>query len=197
MGFNFKKISAIVSSILLTGMTVGVAAAAIYPVAFVSGSSANVAIVYGTGAGVSSLDQVQATNIQVDLQGALPAGAVTSTGGEGESEDEVPLGGSIVSGNIDAVMDDDNLPSLLDSKISWDDGDGSDDYNVHEEIRIGTVEILTTLDDEDLGDVAMSNEQVLEYRYVFHDAVNATLVGDDDADDLFLEILGTSYEVTD
>jgi len=53
MKFNFRKISAIAVSALMTGMTMGVAAAANYPAPFVSGGSPNVAIVYGTGAGVS------------------------------------------------------------------------------------------------------------------------------------------------
>ena len=55
MKINFRKISAIAASALMTGMTLGVAAAANYPAPFVSGGVANVAVVYGTGAGVSSL----------------------------------------------------------------------------------------------------------------------------------------------
>ncbi|MBU4116459.1 MAG: hypothetical protein KKG94_01810, partial [Nanoarchaeota archaeon] len=64
MKFNFRKISAIGASALLTGMTLGVAAAANYPAPFVVGGSADVAVVYGTGAGVSTLDLIQAGNIQ-------------------------------------------------------------------------------------------------------------------------------------
>ena len=63
---------------------------------FVSGSTADVAIVYGTGVGRDSSDVVQATNIQTDLEAELPAGAVTAAAGaEGEVEDEVVLGGAI------------------------------------------------------------------------------------------------------
>jgi hypothetical protein len=47
MRFNFRKISAIAASALMTGMTLGVAAAANYPAPFVSGGVANVAVVYG------------------------------------------------------------------------------------------------------------------------------------------------------
>jgi hypothetical protein len=86
MKFNFRKISAIAASAILTGMTLGVAAAAAYPAPFVSGGAANVAIVYGTGAGVSSLDLVQAGNIQSSLQSKMTTGSgTTSTGVEGES----------------------------------------------------------------------------------------------------------------
>lgn len=56
MRINFKKVSAIATSALMVGMTMGVAAAANYPNPFVVSGSANVAVVYGTSAGVSSLD---------------------------------------------------------------------------------------------------------------------------------------------
>ena len=68
MRFNFKKIAAIGASVLLAGMTSGFAAAAAFPAPFVQNGVANVAIVYGTGAGVSPLDVVQAGNIQSALQ---------------------------------------------------------------------------------------------------------------------------------
>jgi len=68
MKFNFRKISAVTSSLILAGATLGLAAAANYPAPFVAGGSANVAVVYGTGSGVSALDVVQAGNIQSNLQ---------------------------------------------------------------------------------------------------------------------------------
>src|SRR3989344_530183 len=68
MKINFKKISALATSTLLVGMTMGVAAAANYPAPFIQGSTADVAIVYGTGTGVSIIDGVQAGSIQADLQ---------------------------------------------------------------------------------------------------------------------------------
>lgn len=194
MGLNFRKISAIASSILLTGMTLGVAAAANYPAPFVSGSSANTAVVYGAGA--HSLDVAAATSIQTDLQDELGTGAVSVSGGQGVTEDEVAIGGTIVSGDIKDVLLQKHLPSLLDEKISWDDGDGSDDYDVHEEIRISGVNIITRLDQNNLDELAaMSNNKGLEYCFVFEDMPNATLVGDDEADDLYLDILGKSYEI--
>lgn len=72
MGFNYKKISAIGSGLLLAGMSIALpVAAANYPAPFVQGGAANVAIVYGTGAGVSVLDAVEAGNIQSDLQARM------------------------------------------------------------------------------------------------------------------------------
>jgi hypothetical protein len=83
MRLNIKKISAIAASALMVGLSMGVAAASTYPAPFVSGGSANVAIVYGTGSGVSSLDLVQAGNIQGNLQSYLTgttSGATVSGG---------------------------------------------------------------------------------------------------------------------
>ncbi len=85
MRLNFRKVSAIAASALMMGMTMGVAAAASYPSPFVSGGAANVAVVYGTGSGVSSLDLVQAGNIQANLQSYMSSGgssATTVSGGD-------------------------------------------------------------------------------------------------------------------
>ena len=88
--FNFRKISAIGTSALMIGMTAGMAAAANYPAPFVVGGSANVAVVYGTGSGVSVLDAVEAGNLQSNLQSFMGSGsssATTSTSGETVSLD--------------------------------------------------------------------------------------------------------------
>ncbi|MBI3622832.1 hypothetical protein HY212_01990 [Candidatus Pacearchaeota archaeon] len=79
MRLNFRKISALATSTLLVGMTMGVAAAANYPMPFVAGGAANVAIVYGTGQGVSFLDGLEAGNIQTDLQRYLSGGTGGTT----------------------------------------------------------------------------------------------------------------------
>lgn len=68
MRINFKKISALVTSGILVGMTLGVGAAATYPAPFVVNGEANAAVVYGTGVGVSPVDSVGATSIQTNLQ---------------------------------------------------------------------------------------------------------------------------------
>jgi hypothetical protein len=86
MRLNFRKVSAIAASALMVGMTMGVAAAATYyPQPFVSGSGSDVAVIYGTGDGVSTLDLVQAGNIQANLQsnlGGSSGGATGSINGE-------------------------------------------------------------------------------------------------------------------
>jgi len=84
MRFNFKKIAAIGAGLLMTGMTMGIAAAATnYPAPFVTGGVANVGIVYGTEAGVDPLDATDATDLSNDLAKYLSVGgAVTGTTGE-------------------------------------------------------------------------------------------------------------------
>ena len=84
--FNFKKISAIGTSALMIGMTAGMAAAANYPAPFVVGGNADVAVVYGTGSGVSVLDAVEAGNLQTNLQSFMGSGtSETSTSTSGET----------------------------------------------------------------------------------------------------------------
>lgn len=87
MKFNFKRISAIVTSTILAGMTFGFAAAAAYPAPFISGGAANVAIVYGTGSGVNALDLVNAGYIQSNLQSKMggSSGGDETVAGEAKS----------------------------------------------------------------------------------------------------------------
>jgi hypothetical protein len=80
----FKKISAIVSSALLVGMTMGVAAAAAYPSPFVAGGSGDVAIVYGTGAGMAVTDVVEANALNLNLNSYVTGtSGSSSVGGSG------------------------------------------------------------------------------------------------------------------
>ncbi len=106
MKFNFRKISAIASSILMIGASAGMAAAAAYPAPFVSGGVANVAVVYGTGSGVDQLDFVQAANIQSNLQSYMTGS--TSTGTTSVSGEAAPLftdGSKIyINGTLNSVV---------------------------------------------------------------------------------------------
>ena len=69
MRFNYKKVAAIGASVLLTGMTLGVAAAANFPTPYSSGSSSGTAVVSGTGAGVD--DTVATSSIANYLAGQV------------------------------------------------------------------------------------------------------------------------------
>src|SRR3989344_4022891 len=84
MKFNFRKIGAALTSVALIGASAGVAAAANYPAPFVSGSTADVAIVYGSSANI--VDSVEAGLILSDLQSRMTTsgsgGSTTSVTGE-------------------------------------------------------------------------------------------------------------------
>jgi hypothetical protein len=86
MRLNIKKVSAIAASVLMTGLTMGTAMAANYPAPFVVSGTADVAITYGTGAGVSSLDLVQAGNIQSNLQSKMSGTSTSTTVTGGDSK---------------------------------------------------------------------------------------------------------------
>ncbi|HEA46722.1 MAG TPA: hypothetical protein ENH99_02980 [Candidatus Pacearchaeota archaeon] len=118
MRLNFRKISALATSALMIGMTAGVAVAANYPAPFVVGGTANAAIVYGTGTGVSALDLVQAGNIQSNLQsfmGASSSGTSTSTSGEtvslDTSADRIWMNTSLDS--VKSTITKSDLPTVL------------------------------------------------------------------------------------
>jgi len=127
MKFNFKRISAVTSSLLVAGMSVATPlAAANYPKPFIDDGSTDVAIVHGTGTGVSSLDLVHAGNIQSDLQDRAPT---VSSGDDSSVEGEAyPLftestriyAGDSIATSI-STLTDSKLPTLLeDSEFSGD-----------------------------------------------------------------------------
>ena len=198
MKFNFRKIASTLASTAMVGSTVALAAAASFPAPFVDNGAADVTVVYG-----STLDMTAVGDITTALSAALSASDGSTTtleGATGITEDEVPLGGVLnVSGSkIITTLTDSKIESLLDKKLNWDDGgaSGADDYNIHEEILVGSMAIHTTFNDNDFAELlAMTNDKQFEYRYVFDDEFNVSGVGNADAEDLFLDILGISYEV--
>ncbi len=139
MKINFKKVSAIAASALMVGLSMGSAVAAQnYPNPFVISGAANVAIVYGTGTGVSSLDLVQAGNIQSNLQSFMTG---TSGGGasvSGESAELATSGTRIyVNDSLNKVktaLTRSNLPTVLaDGSFS-----GNVDSSITQTIDIGS-----------------------------------------------------------
>ena len=102
----------------MIGLTMGTAAAANYPAPFVVGGSADVAVVYGTGSGVSVLDAIEAGNLQSNLQsfmGGSTSGTSTSTSGETVSLDtsgtRIWLNTSL--NKAKSILTKTNLPNVL------------------------------------------------------------------------------------
>jgi len=137
---NLKKISAVIASTLMLGMSAGVAAAASYPAPFVvTGGVADVAIVYGTGAGVSALDAVQAGNIQTNLQSFMGAGSTSTTTTVSGEAIELYTGGTKLYINdpinkVKTVLTKSELKTILaDGSFS-----GNIDTTYSQAIQIGT-----------------------------------------------------------
>ncbi|MDP3966390.1 MAG: hypothetical protein Q8Q04_02575, partial [archaeon] len=197
MKLNFKKISAVLGSVVMAGATLGFAAAAAYPAPFVQNGAADVAIVYGTGAGVSSLDMVQAGNIQIDLAGYVSGGAITI---EGESfkfektSTKFHLGDNI-TGVVSTSLDDDHLPTLLASGKYMDDDNDEIDYS--QKITIGAANQLTLFADNDyspdqptVGFKIPNSQNVLTYTITFEDSLLVTDMPTTD-----LPLMGKTYYV--
>src|SRR3989344_973048 len=130
MRFNFSKISAVLASAIMIGSSAGIAAAANYPSPFVSGGTADVAIVYGTGAGVSALDSVEAGFISTDLQSRMSGGGTTvQTSCSGGDCYLIQLASTNLNFNDalttvkSSAIDDSELPNLL-SDGTYISGDG-------------------------------------------------------------------------
>jgi hypothetical protein len=201
MRLNFKKVSAIAASVLMTGMTMGVAAAANYPNPFVVSGNANVAVVYGTGAGVSSLDLVQAGNIQGNLQSYMTGSSTTDASVSGEAVDLASGGTKIyINDSLNAVkgvLTKSSLPTVL--------ADGSFSGNVEatfsQKIDLGSnpkvtfAKQPTSSDDPNLA-LTLSTTQT---NYIYNDtvtfskAINFTHA---DSEGENLDIFGSSFTVS-
>jgi hypothetical protein len=194
---NFKKVMAVGSSILLAGMSV--VAAASYPKPFVDGSTANVAIVYGTGAGVSALDKVSAGNIQTSLESSMTGtGSGSSVTGESYKFEKTSTKfhlGDTMSG-FKTTLQDTELPVLLaEGKYTDDD---NDEFDYTQKITLGASQ-LTLFDENDyardsptVGFAIAKNAHVLNYTLDFSDE---PLVADIETTDM--PMMGRTYYVLD
>ena len=210
MRFNFRQISAIATSALMIGMTAGVAAAASYPAPFVSGGVANVAVVYGTGAGVSLIDQVQAGTIQASLGTfTTGTGSSTVTGGDSvlieKTSDKYNLGNDAATVFVSAV-DGEDLPTLLADGTYTDDDNTEYDYT--QKVNLGANLDLVHFSDTDydkaigasgtptptIGIQLAGSAHVLNYTVDFttHPAYNAATL-----ETTTMKLMGREYYVLD
>ena len=205
MRLNFKKVSAIAVSALMVGMTMGVAAATTYPAPFVAGGAADVAIVYGTGAGVSSLDLVQAGNVQSNLQSYMSGtgGGTTVVGTAWQVEtgsDNLELGESIK--DVNKYIGSDDLSLLTDGIISNEKGEAIyEQYLYFESVKSEAVN-YTEDDDDNIGLFfkIKSDEVIARYVMDFTTTLKSDVETDQelsDIEDKAITFLGKTYTITD
>ena len=192
---KFKKITAIAASVLMAGMTVGFAAAANYPAPFVDNGVADVAVVYGTGAGVSSLDQVQAGNIQKSLGTYVKStGTTTVEGGEvfmlDKSSNHFNYNDALNS--VYSSLDSENMDFLADG--TYDDGSIDETYTQEISLSNNALALFADNDYNDdeptVGFKWNNNDDVLAYTMTFDDTISFN-----DTEDTDLPLLGGKYYV--
>jgi hypothetical protein len=203
--FNFRKISAITSSVLMIGMTLGVAAAANYPAPFVANGAGDVAIVYGTGSGVSILDAVEAGSIQANLQSFMGGSTSAGTGAVSGESAALFTGGTKLYindplNNVKSTLTKSDLPTALaDQTFS-----GDVDAKVTQTITIGSSPRLvykaqpSSSDDPQFGlnfssGTSSGTAELMNMTATFDKAVNFT---SSDSQGQVLNLFGNVYTVS-
>ena len=206
MKLNFRKIASVLTSTVMLGSTLALAAAANYPAPFVQSGSADVAIVYGSNAAVTDL--VAVGDINTDLQAKLAAQtAVTGSGSSSVSVtggDSVELDrpsskqhlGSGISDVFGRSVTSSDMPTLLADGVFTSNGDNKDqDYT--QKIDVENLSI-TQFDDSayiadtpTLGVKLNSGDPILNYTLTFstNPAFNDNLKNSD------INLMGKNYLV--
>lgn len=209
MKLNFRKISAVIASGLMTVSAVGFAAAANFPAPFVVGGSADAAVVYGTGAG--ALDQTPANSVGNYLASKVTSGGGTPTG-ESVALEKTSDHLNLANGFSDVFtsnVDDGDLPILLadGTYIATD----NDEFAYTQKISLGNPTLNHTRDSnyEELigvdtktpfvGFKIVDNTYILNYTLDFTTNAKSDIVGTDmdDIEGSDLTLFGKTYYVSD
>jgi len=202
MRLNFRKITAIAASALMVGLTLGGAVASNYPLPFVSGAGSDVAIVYGSGSGVSSLDFFQAGYIMSNLQSYM-----SSSGGS--SATSVSGGDSIVLatpirklyyGDVFALP----IPFLTYSELSSILASGTvtdlsgNTYGYSQTVKIGSAAVAYGNSGGDLSDPTLYIDAVTPttlYNYTLLFTKNLNVSDSTNVQGQKIKILGVDYVI--
>ncbi len=187
--FNYKKITAILTSAVMIGSSVGFAAAASFPSGFTSETPA---IVYGAAAKTS--DMTAANSISSYLANKVPTGAPT-----GESlmfdkpSTKFHVGRSLLNVKSNALTDSD-LPTLLAEGIYIDDD--NDEFDYIQKIEMANLNITMFENSEyksnepTIGVTVANSGHVLNYSIDFTDEPLWTDLATTD-----LKLLGKNYYI--
>ncbi len=183
----------------MAGMSMGIAAAANYPAPFVTGGSANAAVIHGTGSGVSALDSVWAGNIQTSLAGSVTIGGSTEITEGGDSYTFAKTSTAFHLGDgyttIKSTIDKDELTTLLaDGKLIDND---NDEIDYTQKIVMASANTLTMFDEDDymadtptIGFKMTDGATIATYTLTFSDPL---LMSDLSTSDL--PMMGKTYYV--
>jgi hypothetical protein len=206
---TIKKIIALAAGATMVGTTIfGAMAAnlADYPSPFVKDGKFDGLIVIGEKA--ATADVVGAIDIAASLQSdAKTITEVESTGvsvSGGKTED-VAINSSINAGTVfGTAVDSTDVSTLMDSTVTISIGDAEDTYDVHEEVRLGTLKAQTGLTadtrDEDWKEnvfMPITAKGDVGYYYVFDDTLavanNISKASSDDP--IELQFLGKTLTI--
>jgi len=205
MKLNFRKIVSALTSAVMIGSTVAMAAN--FPDPFVSSGQADVAIVYGASAAAS--DMTAATSIQTSLANTLSsqasASTTTVTVGEGEkykiekSSDMFNLGDEI--DELKSSVDEDELPTLLGEGVYK--ADDNEEYEFSQKVTFSGGLELKHFQNDDYGDAPVigfeieSATEILNYTLDFTTSVESDVASGDleDIEQTTLSLLGKEYFV--
>ncbi len=200
---KFKKICAVLGAIFLASASVATGAVAgTYSDTIAAGS--DYAVVYGTGEGVSDLDEQYAQNIDVDLKSKVDAGGETTISGDSiqlkRSTDEFNLGDSVT--DFYSTLDEDELSLVLASEEYLNDQ--NDNFEYDQKLTLSGDMQLTHFRDRDyesyeptIGVQLAKDDVILNYTLDF--TPNAAEGGDTSfsyIENTFIEILGKEYYVS-
>lgn len=209
-----KKAVALGTGAMMLGATIlGASAANLsdYPTMFLKDGQVSAKIVIGEKA--QTIDVVGAIDIAADLQAnAVSETSVDVTGTgisvTGGKTKEITIGATPLAsgGMVDqfGTLDDNDISSLKDEKISWNDKD----IDVDETVTLGTTSnglmVMSSETDNDFGaNIFLGTNTAtgaIEYKYTIKDTdLNTSLIGEEGVGSalgyLNVEILGKSFEI--
>jgi hypothetical protein len=169
--FNFKKITALGTSALMVGMTLGVAAAASFPSPFQNQAASNVAVVTGSGSGVD--DSVAAGDISAYLASRVSGSGGTVSGEAYKLERSSDLFnlGNLATDVVVTAVNDEHLSTLLTDGTYRDDD--NDEFNYEQKVDLSEDLILSAFQDDEystepiVGIKLTSGATVLTYTLDF------------------------------
>jgi hypothetical protein len=203
MKFNFKKVASVITSAVMIGSTIGLAAATNYPNPFVKDGISNVAIVVGANA--ATIDNIAAVDIGQNLQEELAKqvsiaqNGINAIGGDNinlaTSSQKLYYGSRLNAARSTITAQE--LPNLLeDSKVIDDTGT---EYSYKQSITPGASKIDFSTSGGDLEDPALLIEAGTDannYLYQYTLTMNKNLdISNADVQGNNIKILGKDYTI--